>query len=128
MLINVLIVENESIVALDLKHILESANYKVTTAVSGEKALQIIENNKIDLIFMSTQLRGPLNGIETAVKIRNQFNIPIIYISANSNLTREELGQTRPFQYLTKPFKNSQIETAIKNCLMIIKLNEIISK
>ena len=129
MLINVLIVEDESIVALDLKHNLESRNYIVTTTQSGEEALKIVKNNKIDLIFMDIQLNGELDGIDTVIKIRTKFNIPIIYISANSDLTiRKELKQTRPYQYLTKPFDDSQIQTALNNCLMIIKLNEIQKK
>ena len=129
MLISVLIVENESIIALDLKHKLESMNYIVTMTQSGEEALKIIENNRIDLIFMATQLLGALNGIETAGQIRNNFNIPIIYVSANSDLARfEKLKETRPFQYVIKPFDDSQIRTALNNCLMVIKLNKIQKK
>ena len=129
MLINVLIVEKESIISLDLKHKLESMNHIVTVTQSGEEALKIVENNKIDLIFMAISLQGTLNGLDTAIKIRNQSNIPIIYISATSNLTiLEQLKHTRPFQYITKPFEDSQIQTAVNNCLMIIKLNEVREK
>ena len=129
MLISVLIVENESIIALDLKHKLESMNCIITITQSGEEALKIVENHKIDLIFIATKLRGVLDGIETAGQIRNNFNIPIIYISANSDLARlEKLKETRPFQYVIKPFDDSQIQTALNNCLMVIKLNKVKKK
>lgn len=126
--INVLIVEDESIIALDLKQRLNLMGHNVNTTSSGEDALKIVEENKIDLIFMDIQLDGVLNGIETAIQIRNSFDIPIIYTSAISNLTREEIKQTRPYQYLIKPFNDSQIQTAINNCLMAIKLNKIQKK
>lgn len=126
MLINVLIVEKESIISLDIKHKFKSMNCIVIITSSGEEALKIIKNNKIDLVVMDTHLNGVLNGIETAIQIRNKLNIPIIYISANSNLTTsEKLKQTRPYQLLIKPFDDSQIQIAINNCLMAIKLNEI---
>ncbi len=129
MLINVLIVEKESIIALDLKHKLESRNYIVNVTQSGEEALDIVKNNKIDLIFMAMHLHGILNGLDAAIQIRKQFSIPIIYISANSNLIKhKEIRQTRPFQYITKPFEDSQIQEAVNNCLMVIKLNEVQKK
>ena len=128
-MLNVLIVEKESIIALDLKHKLKSMDCIVIITQSGEEALKIIENNKIDLIFTATHLQGALNGIETAIQIRNKLNIPIIYISANSNLaTFDKLKQTRPYKHLIKPFDDSQMQTAINNCLMAIKLNEIQEK
>ena len=128
-MLNVLIVEKESIIALDLKHKLKSMDCIVIITQSGEEALKIIENNKIDLIFIDTHLQGTLNGIETAILIRNKLNSPIIYISANSNLTTsEKLKQTQPYQHLLKPFDDSQIQIAINNCLMAIKLNEIQEK
>ena len=122
MTINILIVEDESIVAWDLQERLESEGYNVISTVrSGEEALRIVENSKVDLVFMDVRLAGVLDGIETAIQIKNNFNISIIYISANSDFTtRNEIRQTRPYQYLIKPFDDFQLKIAINNCLITV--------
>ena len=120
--VNVLIVEDESIVAWDLKERLESMGHNVVGTVrSGEEALKIVEKVKVDLVFMDIRLAGVLDGIETAVQIKNNFNVYIIYISANSDFTtHNEIKQTRPYQYLIKPFDDFQLQIAINNCLITV--------
>ncbi len=120
--VNVLIVEDESIVAWDLKERLESLGHNVVGTVrSGEEALKIVKKVKVDLVFMDIRLAGVLDGIETAVQIKNNFNVYIIYISANSDFTtRNEIKQTRPYQYLIKPFDDFQLQIAINNCLITV--------
>jgi FOG: CheY-like receiver len=117
--LNVLIVENESIVALDIKHRLKSMGHNVINVVSsGEKALNIIKKYVIDLIIMDAHLDGILNGIDTAILIRKKFNMPILYISASYNLERHtKIKLTKPYEYIKKPFDNKQLQTAITNCL-----------
>lgn len=112
---NVLIIEDEYIIALDLKQKLKSMDCNVVTTSSGEDALKIIETNKFDLILMDIYLNEGLTGIETAVQIRNNFNIPIIYITASQNLNKlENIQQTEPYAYLKKPYENEQLEEIIK--------------
>ena len=120
--VNILIVEDESIVAWDLKERLELIGHNVVDSVrSGEEALKIVENNKIDLVFMDIRLAGVLDGIETAIQIKNKFNVSIIYLSANSDFTtRSEIEQTKPYQYLVKPFDDFQLQVAINNCLVTV--------
>lgn len=122
MMVNILIVEDESIVAWDLKERLKSMGYNVIDTVrSGEEALKVVENNKVDLVFMDIRLAGVLDGIETAIQIKNNFNVSIIYISANSDFTtRNEIKQTKPYQYLIKPFDDFELQIAINNCLITI--------
>ena len=120
--VNILIVEDESIVAWDLKERLELMGHNVVDSVrSGEEALKIVEKVKVDLIFMDIRLAGALDGIETAIQIKNNFNVSIIYISANSDFTtRNEIKQTKPYQYLIKPFDDFELQIAINNCLITI--------
>ena len=116
--LNVLIVENESIIALDIKQRLSSIEYTVIGAVySGEEALDIIKNNVIDLVFMDVSLDGKLDGVDTAVLIRANFDMPIIYISASFNLEmHDNIKQTEPYEYVKKPFDDDQFQVAITNC------------
>ena len=119
MLINVLIVENEIIVALDIKHKLKLMGYNVIDIVSsGENALKVIKKYVIDLIIMDAHLNGALNGIDTAIRIRKKFNMPILYISASFNLERHtKIKLTEPYVHIKKPFDNEQLQKAIGNCL-----------
>ena len=112
---NILIVEDEFIVAFDIKLMVESMNYNVIDTVSsGEDALKIIETTKIDLILMDVVLDGEMNGIDTAIQLRNNSNIPIIYSTAYpDSLTHERIKQTEPFDYLIKPFDYIELKNAI---------------
>lgn len=117
--LNVLIVENELIIALDLKQRLKSMGHNVVGVVSsGENALKAIKKYMIDLIIMDAHLNGALDGVDTAVYIRKKFNMPIIYISASFNLERHtKIRLTEPYEYIKKPFENEQLQIAITNCL-----------
>jgi len=117
--LNVLIVENELIIALDIKQRLKSMDHNVVDIVSsGENALKVIKKHMIDLIIMDAHLNGALNGVDTAVYIRKKFNMPIIYISASFNLERHaKIRLTEPYEHIKKPFDNEQLQTAIISCL-----------
>jgi len=119
MLIKILIVEDESIIALDLEQRLKNLGYEVVgIAHSGADALNLVKNIEIDLILMDIILKGKLNGIETAELIKKDVNIPIIYNSANSDLkTHKDLKKTEAYEFLTKPFDDIQLQRAINNCL-----------
>lgn len=119
MTIKILIVEDEGIIALDLEQRLKILGYEVVgIASSGLDALKLVKNNKVDLIFMDIFLKGKLTGIETAMLIRENFNTPIVYNSANSDFkTREEIKKTEPYEFLIKPFNDIQLQKAINNSL-----------
>ncbi|OEC88786.1 MULTISPECIES: response regulator [Methanobacterium] len=121
MTINILIVEDEGIVALDLEQRLNSLGHNVSGIVaSGEEALKAVKNSKIDLILMDIHLKGQLNGIETAILIEKDFNIPIIYNSANSDSkTLKKIKKTDHYEYLVKPFDDNKLQKAINNILKI---------
>lgn len=120
MTVNILIVEDEGIVALDLEHRLKLLGHNVIGIVSsGEDALKTVKSTVVDLIFMDIYLKGKLNGIETAILIKKDFDIPIIYNSANSDFkTREEIKKT-DHEYLVKPFDDTQMKKAINNSMKL---------
>ena len=118
-MINILIVEDESIVALDIKDKVERLGYNVLAVVSsGEKAIEEVKKVQPELVLMDIVLKGEIDGIETARQIREHFDIPIIYLTAHSDtqtLTRAKI--TGPFGYLVKPFVDSELRKAIEAVL-----------
>ena len=110
----ILIVEDELIPAYDLSESLEHLGYTVTAIVdTGEGAIAQVKDNPPDLILMDIKLRGEINGIETADKIRNS-NIPVIYLTAFSDdTTLKQAALTGAYGYLTKPVKPEDLRTTL---------------
>jgi signal transduction histidine kinase len=115
----ILIVEDESIVALDLRYRLDNLGYHVPTiAASGEEALEKTAESTPDLVLMDIQLVGEIDGVETAAQIRDRWNIPVIYITAYADEeTVNRAKVTRPLGYLVKPFDDRELHTTIEIAL-----------
>ncbi|MGB9977663.1 response regulator [Methanobacterium sp.] len=124
-MVNILIVEDESIVALDIQDKVERLGYDVLAVVSsGENAIEEVKKSQPDLILMDIVLKGKIDGIETAGQIREHFDIPIIYLTAHSdNQTLARAKITGPFGYLVKPFVDSELRSAIEDVLYKQKNN-----
>ncbi len=112
----ILVVEDDVIEAMDIKRILESMGYSVPeTASSGEEALQKLTEFRPDVILMDIILSGGMDGIETAEVIKNQYKIPIIYLTAYSETeTVERAKLTEPYAYLIKPFNSNELKNSIE--------------
>lgn len=106
----VLIVEDEFIVANDLRVILERANYKVCgIAASAKEAEENVRKNNPDLVLLDIRLKGKLSGIDIARKLRAE-NIAFIYLSANSSQeVLEDAKATEPYGFLVKPFREKDL-------------------
>ena len=106
----ILIVEDQFIEANNLQMILEKAGYNVCSiARSVPVALEIIENEKPDLVLLDIFLQGNLTGIDLARKLREK-DIGFVYLSANSNKkTLDDAKVTRPYGFLVKPFRERDI-------------------
>ena len=114
--IKIIIVEDESIVALDIQQRLEAMGYSVVaTAASGEDAIEQCEATPPDLVLMDIRLNGEIDGIETAGHIRSHADIPVIYLTAyadDDTLQRAKISE--PFGYLIKPIEDKELKTAIE--------------
>lgn len=112
----VLIVEDEKIVVEDIKHSLSRLGYIITDAVSdGQAALDSVMKQRPDVVLMDIQLRGEMNGIQTAEQIYQKFQIPVIYLTAYADQTTfKDARQTEPFGFFTKPFDEGSIHRAIE--------------
>ncbi|MDJ0697132.1 ATP-binding protein [Mastigocoleus sp. MO_188.B34] len=113
---SILIVEDERIIACDIKDCLEKFGYEVPgITADGEKAIQAAEELNPDLILMDIMLKGKKNGIEAAEEIINRLNIPIIFLTAYSDeYTLKKAKNTQPFGYILKPFEETQLITTIE--------------
>ena len=117
--INILVVEDESIVAKDIQNSLRKLGYNVPAIIStGEEAIVAAEQHKPDLIMMDIMLKGELSGIEAADQIRQKFDIPVIYLTAYADeSTLAKAKVTEPYGYIIKPFKEIDLHTTIEMAL-----------
>ena len=111
----ILIVEDESIVALEIANYVNELGYKVVKSVSNaQNALDIVKANSVDLVLMDVEIKGDEDGISCAKSIKEICDIPIIYISAFSDdETLERAIQTQPSSYLVKPFNRKELKVAM---------------
>ena len=111
----ILVVEDETIIAMDIQHRLLDLGYESRLAGSGEEAISKAAETKPDLILMDIVLPGKIDGIEAAGQIRELFDIPVVFLTAYSDKrTLERAKQTGPFGYLLKPLKDRDLYTAIE--------------
>jgi len=116
---NVLVVEDESIVSKDIQYSLKKLGYNVVGAASnGEKAFELASTESPDIILMDIMLKGEINGIQTAEKIKKELNIPVIYLTAYADeATLAKAKVTEPYGYIIKPFKEVDLHTSIEMAL-----------
>jgi len=115
----ILVVEDEVIVADDIRRSLQNLGYDVTSiASSGELAIKKVEENTPDLVLMDIMLRGKMDGIEAASQIKSRFDIPVVYLTAYSDENIMERAKiTEPFGYLVKPFRDREVQINIEIAL-----------
>lgn len=115
----ILLVEDEAIVAVDLRERLTALGYQVLPpASSAQSALTAVEKHLPNLILLDIVIKGDMDGIETAHAIRRNHDIPVIYLTAyaDSN-TLQRAKVTEPFAYLIKPFEERELQVAIEIAL-----------
>lgn len=115
----ILVVEDEMLVAEDIAGRLRRLGYEVTDIVeSGEEAIASVLKNPPDLVLMDIVLAGEIDGIETAEKIRQHKQIPIVYLTAyGDKKTLNRSKTTDPYGYVVKPFDEQQLNTTIEIAL-----------
>ena len=116
---NILIVEDEAVVAADLAGKLERAGYRpIGIASDGEEAIRTAQVLSPDLILMDIRLAGGIDGIEAAEKIRALQHVPIVYLTAHSDVgTLKRAVASEPFGYILKPFEERDLTTQIEIAL-----------
>ena len=114
--LKVLIVEDEMIISESVKQSLLKLNYDVVGIASRYiQALEMLESLEVNLVLIDINLNGLKNGIDLAKHIKENYNIPFIYVTANNDsLTFEKAKNTRPSGYLVKPFSEENLHSAIE--------------
>jgi CheY-like chemotaxis protein len=122
----ILIVEDENIVAMDIRKMLLDFGYEITSIEnSGEEAIVSVREKKPDLILMDIVLKGKMTGIDASRIISQYFKIPIIYMTALSNDdSLLEARSRESYGFLFKPFKPNELNIAIEMALINMGFEE----
>jgi DNA-binding LytR/AlgR family response regulator len=117
--IKILVVEDNPVVAEDLRETLTRCDYEVVAvADNGKDALDTLKDSNPDLALLDIHLKGDMTGIDVAQLISDQYDFPFIFLSAYSdNVTFEEAKITGPHAYLVKPFNEKELRLAIELAL-----------
>lgn len=115
----VLIVEDEPIVAMDLKQEVEELGYEVVgVAESADDALMLVQGAVPDFALMDIRIVGSMDGIQTARALRHLYQVPSIFLTSYcDDATLARAARTMPFGYLTKPFKSAELKAALRMAL-----------
>ncbi len=126
----IMIVEDEFIVAFDIKQRLEARQYEVHSVVTtGEEAVKRASNSPPDLILMDISLAGVMDGIQAAIEIRKRNDIPVIYITAFADpTTTERASRSGPYGYLNKPVNPLDLFTCIESALERNRLDRLLRR
>ncbi len=116
----VLIVEDEPLVAQELKLRLEAQGHQVLgTAATGEDALNLVNQVRPELVLMDIGLKGAMDGVDTAASLWSWYGLPVIYLSAYTDRdTVMRARHTGAFGYLVKPIKEHELEISVEMALM----------
>lgn len=123
----ILIVEDEVMVAMTLEDTLEALGYEVAgTADNGRDAIRLAAEKSPDLILMDIRIRGDIDGIETADRITQTMDIPVVFLTAHSDeQTLMRALKTQPYGFLIKPFRERELYSNIE---MAIHKHRVLKK
>lgn len=117
--LSILIVEDEALIASYIKEVLGESGFLVAgVAASGREALSLAAESSPALALVDIRLTGPIDGIELACRLRQEFDVPSIFLSGLIDAETAERAQVaRPLGFLPKPFRPSQVFNAIQRAL-----------
>jgi PAS domain S-box-containing protein len=116
----IIVVEDERILAEDIKDMLMGFGYRVPAVVStGQEAIKAVHKLQPDLVLMDVMLReSSFDGIETAMRLKDRYNVPVVYLTAYADdETLDRAKTTEPFGYIIKPFEERELRTTVEMAL-----------
>ncbi len=116
----ILIVEDDAIIATDLKNTMKTFGYDVLDTVArGEKVFPLVKKTPPDLILTDIKLAGKLNGIETVKQVHAAFDIPVVFLSPyGEELLLEKATSSETYGYLIKPYEEKELRNTIEMALI----------
>ena len=114
--IQVLIVEDEAIISMGLRYKLEAMGYSVIAEISsGKESVDAASRMRPDVVLMDIKLGGEMNDIDAATQIREQFDVPVVYVTACvGGDTIERAEPTEALGYLLKPFDDAKLRATVE--------------
>lgn len=124
--IKILIVEDNVIIADDMQSMLEEIGYEIVdNVIVYEQAEKVLKNNHVDLVLIDIILASDKTGIDLGKHIRENYNIPFIFVTSNSDRATVENAKTvKPNGYLVKPFEQQDLYTSIEIALSSFNYSE----
>jgi DNA-binding LytR/AlgR family response regulator len=124
--IKILVVEDEMIIGAKISMQLTALGYEVTAILPrGEEAVLHAQENKPDIVLLDVNLKGKIDGIETATQMQQRGAMPIIYLTANADeATFNRAKSTKPYAFISKPFKQLDLQRAIELTISRMAENE----
>jgi two-component system, response regulator PdtaR len=115
----IVLVEDEFIIAMVLEKQLQKFGYDLAAKVTnGQDAIEAVKKHQPDLIIMDIKIDGGMDGIDAMNEIRKFSDVPVIYMSGNSDSgTRERASRTGPVDYMVKPIPIQELNNSIKKGL-----------
>lgn len=124
--IKILIVEDEMIIGAKISMQLAALGYEVSGILPrGEDAVVHAQENKPDIVLLDINLKGKIDGIETATQLQQKGSVPVIYLTANADdATFNRAKATKPYAFIAKPFKQLDLQRAIELTISRMAENE----
>ena len=124
--IKILIVEDNVIIADDIQYMLEDMGYEIVgNVIDYHQAVSVLKSTKVDLALLDIVLASPETGIDLGKYIRDNHNIPFIFVTSNSDrATVENAKLVKPNGYLVKPFEQQDLYTSIEIALSSYNYDE----
>ena len=117
----ILIVEDQGITALDEEQIMHDLGYEVTgLAMTGEAAVEQAGRDRPDVVLMDIMLPGEMDGIEAALRIRESYQIPVVYVTAYGDKKTSNSGTLdvpEGFGYIVKPYTKEELASEIERLI-----------
>lgn len=115
----ILLVEDDDVIARVEDWRLKNLGYTVCgRATTGAEAMELVVNARPDLVLMDINIKGDVDGIETARMIKDGFKIPVVYVTSHSDgPTLERAKATHPDGFIVKPFDDKDLRVAIQLAL-----------
>jgi CheY-like chemotaxis protein len=116
---NIMIVEDEGVVSIDIRNMLRKAGYGIAAvAFQGEEAVQKAEQSEPDLILMDIGLKGEIDGIEAAKRIRDRFQIPVVFLTGFADeVTLAKAKEVNPAGFIIKPINEDELNKTLDDIL-----------
>lgn len=121
--VNILIVEDEALVASLIREVLEESGFTISgVAGSGPEAMSLAEQNRPRLALVDIRLMGPMDGVEVARRLNDRFAVRSIFLSGWADTDTEERAKSaQPLGFLRKPFLPSQVFNTIEQVLPLLR-------